>query len=360
MKKSTKIILILSGLLMLAGVIASVFYPAKSFELINDISRVKEFVVGKSETSGKVLPLENSEVSLIAVGDIMTSRNVAKKIREYNDPDYPFLKVGDYLRSADIVFGNLETPITPGPVVQTGTMIFHTDPGIEESLKKANFSILSLANNHTPNYGEKGLKDTFMFLKKAGIDYVGAGKDDNEAYSPVYLESKGIKFAFLAYNDKDVVPTGYKAGKDHAGTAFMDTNRMIESIKEAKQNADFVIVSMHSGIEYKAKPSARQTDYAHAAIDSGAEMVIGHHPHVVQTVEKYKGKYVFYSLGNFIFDQMWSRETRMGLAVKIFFTKSGVERVEYDPILIEDYSQPRFAEGAEKEEVIKRLGISAD
>src|SRR3990167_10074072 len=117
---------------------------------------------------------------------------------------------------------------------------------------------------------------------------------------------------------------------------------MREAVKEAKQKTDFVIVSMHAGIEYVNKPNTSQTNFAREAIDAGADLIIGHHPHVVQIMEKYKGKYIFYSLGNFVFDQMWSMATREGLMIKAYFTKSGVEKVLLYPVLIENYSQPRL------------------
>ena len=127
----------------------------------------------------------------------------------------------------------------------------------------------------------------------------------------------------------------------------MHIERMQRAIQEANSIADIIIVSMHAGDEYEPLPNDSQMAFAHAAIDAGAEMVIGHHPHVVQTMEIYKGKYIFYSLGNFIFDQMWSRETREGLLIKAAFTKEGVKNVTFHPVLIEDYAQPRFMEDRE-------------
>jgi len=143
----------------------------------------------------------------------------------------------------------------------------------------------------------------------------------------------------------------------HPGTALMQKAKMIDAVGAAKGKADLVIVSMHSGIEYTGKPNDSQIDFAHGAIDAGADLVIGHHPHVVQMAEKYKGKYIFYSLGNFIFDQMWSQETREGLMIKIYFSKTGVSKISPVPIIIENYSQPRIANSAEAEKILKRLSI---
>jgi len=315
----------------------------------------KEFLNFLEKKKG--LPLKDEEASLIAVGDISYSRGVERAVKEQKDINYPFLKVGDYFKSADLVFGNLETPITKGREIARLEMIFRSNPGTEEALKKAGFSILSLANNHTPNFGQKGLKDTFNYLEKAGIKYVGAGKNEKEANQPVYLEAKGIKFAFLAYNSSDVVPASYEASETFSGTAFMRKEKMIKAVKEAKQKADFVIVSMHAGNEYVNKPNNSQINFAHEAVDAGADLIIGHHPHVVQTMEKYRGKYIFYSLGNFVFDQMWSQETKEGLIVKVYFTKNGISKISFLPVIIENFAQPRPTNNDEAENILSRLNF---
>jgi len=317
-------------------------HSSKNQETPNNQSQgEKEFL--DFSVQKKKLPQKGEEVSLIAVGDISFSRGVERIVKKQKDINYPFLEMRDYLKGADLVFGNLETPITKGPEIPDFEMIFRSNSDTEQALKHAGFSVLSLANNHTPNFGEQGLKDTFNYLAEAGIKYVGAGNNEQEANQPVYIEKKGIKFAFLAYNDTDVVPASYEATNSHAGTAFMRTERMTQAVKEAKQKTDFVIVSMHSGIEYTDKLNDSQVNFAHAAIDAGADLIIGHHPHVVQTVEKYKGKYIFYSLGNFVFDQPQSQETKEGLAIKIYFAKEGINKISLLPVVMENLAQPRMA-----------------
>jgi len=305
----------------------------------------------------KKLSHTDEEVSLIAVGDISFSRGVERMVRTQNDINYPFLKIQDYLKSADLIFGNLETPITQGSEIPDFQMIFRSNPGTEQALKQAGFSIVSLANNHTPNFGRQGLEDTFNYLTAVGIQYVGAGNNTQEANQPAYIEKNGIKFAWLAYNDTDVVPPSYEATNSHPGTAFMQTERMAEAVKEAKQKANFVIVSMHAGIEYINEPNTAQENFAHSAIDAGADLIIGHHPHVVQTMEKYKDKYIFYSLGNFVFDQPQSQETKEGLAVKIYFTKNGVSKISFLPVFMENLAQPRPANQTEVEKILQRLNF---
>lgn len=289
--------------------------------------------------------LVKSAVSLIAVGDVMLSRDVERKIKQTGDFTFPFLKVKDYLSTGDIVFGNLESPITPGREVAAGEMVFRAPVGVGLGLKQAGFTILSLANNHTPNFGEIGLLDTFNNISKAGLLYVGAGENEEKAYAPVLIEKNGLKFAFLAYNDSDVVPPSYRAGLNYAGTAIMDGVILEKSIQESKKSADFVVISMHSGTEYAAKPNTRQIEFAHLAIDAGADLVIGHHPHVIQEIEKYKGRYILYSMGNFVFDQLFSPQTREGLAAKILFTKNKIERIETEKVFINSSLQPEIQVG---------------
>jgi poly-gamma-glutamate synthesis protein (capsule biosynthesis protein) len=302
------------------------------------------------------MPEPTKIASFIAVGDISYSRSIERAYKKADDMNYPFALIGQYLQQADFVFGNLETPITAGREIQSGEMIFRSNPGLEQVLKNNNFAIVSLANNHTPNFGDKGLEDTFSYLEKAGIKYVGAGNNELLARQPVYITSNGFKFAFLAYNDSDVVPSSYEASAE-PGTAFMNINHLAEDISLAKKESDFVVVSMHSGTEYVPKPNSRQIEFAHAAIDAGADLVIGHHPHVVQTLEEYQGKYIFYSLGNFIFDQRLSDETEQGLLAKFRFNQAGLEGVELLPVYNNSLGRPEPANETKSNTILKRLSF---
>ncbi len=341
------------SLIVLVGIIALIVPIGQDFGFIkNNLYTDQSNLLFQNQNFVK--PKE--EIALIVVGDIMLSRGVAKKI-EKNGNDYPFLKVKDYLKTGDIVFGNLETPISSGREILPGEMFFRSEPGMEKELSENNFSILSLANNHTGNFGDYGLEQTFKYLNQAGIKYVGAGENEQEAYAPTYIDIQGFKFAFLAYDDIDFTPVEYGATEKSAGLAFMNKDKLVAGIIEAKQKADFVIISMHSGNEYQDYSSEKQKEFAHLAIDSGAELVIGHHPHVVQEIEKYKNKYIFYSLGNFIFDQMWSTETRQGAIVKFWFNREGLKDFEIKIVKIEDYAQPNIIDSPEAEAVLQRMGV---
>jgi poly-gamma-glutamate synthesis protein (capsule biosynthesis protein) len=311
--------------------------------IILENAYVQEPIVGneqKNDIPTSVVPDRKSDgATIIFVGDIMLSREVERKMKQ-NGWDYPFSAVTDFLRSADAVFGNLETPIIAGQEVKTSETVFRSDPEVAGALKRAGFSVLSFANNHAMNFGAEGIESTFKYLDNVGIKYVGAGNSEEEAYAPKYLEINGIKFGFLAFTDVDVLPSDSSIYDVRPGVAVMNVGRSIKAVREAKAHSDIVIVSMHSGTEYTDIPNLRQTTFAHAMIDEGADLIIGHHPHWVQSIEQYNGKYIFYSLGNFIFDQMWSKKTREGLAIKINFDNKGVlDYIEY-PILIENYSKP--------------------
>ncbi|MGE5483461.1 MAG: CapA family protein [Ignavibacteriales bacterium] len=310
------------------------------------------------------LPEGQEPVVLVAVGDIMLSRGVAEQIERHGDIQHPFSKMKEYLHSGDIVFGNLECPLTPGRDIKPQEMVLRADPGLEAALASSGFTILSLANNHIPDFGADGIADTLKNLGAAGVECVGAGSNEREAHAARYFDVKGIRLAFLAYSDPGVVPASYRAGRDTPGTALLDLETMRADIHDAGENADFVVVSMHAGTEYSEDPDSNQVRYARAAVDAGADLVLGHHPHVVQRVERYRDRYIFYSLGNFVFDQMWSRATREGMAVKLFISKTGnetgVEKIEFAPVVINADAQPEMLAGNEAGAVVERLGLDVE
>jgi poly-gamma-glutamate synthesis protein (capsule biosynthesis protein) len=317
----------------------------------------KTFLPTANNNNQQAIDKTNATTTILALGDIMTSRVVGQKMLKHGY-DYPFIKVKDLLAGADITFANLETSITPGRQVLTGEMMFRSDIEVATILKRYGISIVSLANNHTPNYGQNGLLDTFKYLSEAGVEYVGAGKNIDEAKKLKITKVNKIKIGWLAYNADDVVPASYQASDKRPGTIFMDIEKMKQDIISARPQADLLFVSMHAGAEYTELPNKTQIEFAHAAIDAGADLIIGHHPHVVQHLEKYKDKFIIYSLGNFIFDQMWSLPTRQGMAVKILINEKNIKALQFFPIMIEDYCQPRLADKNESPSILKALNYS--
>jgi poly-gamma-glutamate synthesis protein (capsule biosynthesis protein) len=309
----------------------------------------------KLNAACEMIPQSANTISLIAAGDVSFSRGIAKVIRVKNNFNFPLEEIKSYLKNADLVFCNLESPITPGRIIVPGEMVFRSDPQTAQILKNANFAVVSLANNHILNFGRKGLANTWKYLKEANILHTGTGTNKAAAVQPAYLRCGGLRLAFLAFVDKMFYSNQSTAATPYVAT--MNPKEISPLVKDAKRHADFVIVSMHSGNEYTEKLTASQVNFAHAAIDAGADLVIGHHPHVVQKAEKYKGKYIFYSLGNFIFDQNWSRETSEGLMAKFFISKTGLEKVEVVPVLICSNCQPQVLTGPAATKVLKRLKL---
>jgi len=258
----------------------------------------------KSEVniSGSIVESFNEGVqTVLLVGDIMLDRGVEDLI-EQNSIYYPFQKISHFLRGIDIVFGNLEGPVVNNPPeFPANSLKFAFNPEVIKGASWSNFNLFSLANNHTPDMGKEGLEETKKWLKKYGIAFVG---------NPLSVSSDNLNssffrdnITFLAFNK--IFP-------------FIDKEEeMIKAIKTVKSlNPDnFLIVSMHWGEEYKLINSPAQQRLAHKIIEAGADLIIGHHPHLVQNIEKYQGKLIFYSLGNFIFDQYFSPDTQQGLAV---------------------------------------------
>lgn len=236
--------------------------------------------------------------TVLFVGDIMLDREV-ENLMAKNGMLYPFRKINRFTNGVDIVFGNLEGPIVKNPPdFPDRSLKFAFSKDTVEGLAFGNFSLLSLANNHILNTGENGQKETREFLEKGNIDSVG----DSLKCSQEFLYQKdGI--AFLAFNK--IYPSACA------------NQEIIDAIKSAKAEnpEDFLIVSLHWGNEYRLTSSYRQRQLAYQIIDTGADLIVGHHPHVVQEIEIYKNKLIFYSLGNFIFDQYFSENTQQGLAV---------------------------------------------
>ena len=276
----------------------------------------------------------------------MLSRLVGEEILAKGDPKAPFSRTAEILEEADITFCNLESPFYEEERLNGDRLVFGADPEAIEGLKYAGFDIVSLANNHFGDQGTDGMSFTLSHLTENGIGYSGAGENEVTAREPFIIEQNGVKFAFLAYNDvKSAIRKGYAATADRPGFAVLSRSNLKQDIQYAREKAHIVVVSIHWGTEYEETPTERQITYAHLAIDYGASLVLGHHPHVIQPVEEYNDGYIFYSLGNFVFDQMWSEETRIGLIARIFFENERIEKVETIQITIYDSHQPQVSDG---------------
>jgi gamma-polyglutamate biosynthesis protein CapA len=246
----------------------------------------------------------------------MLSRHVGAIAREKSDPSWPMRNVAGLFSSADLAFVNLEAPFSDRGHFTGNGMVFKAAPEMVEALVSAGIDVVSTANNHVRDCGAYGIGFTLDLLARNGIAAVGTGVTEEAAHQGAVLERNGMRFGFLAYTF-DQSNGNYHDTDDRV--AMMDVERMSQDVRSMLQRADVVIVSMHAGLEYWTTPSPVQRKFAHAAIDAGASVVVGHHPHVIQPVENWGNGVIFYSLGNLVFDQFQRKETQRGLIADVRF-----------------------------------------
>jgi poly-gamma-glutamate capsule biosynthesis protein CapA/YwtB (metallophosphatase superfamily) len=240
-----------------------------------------------------------SQFTIFLAGDVLPGKRLSKRIKKFG-PDYPFANLKDRIESCDLAFANLEAAIsTRGEPVWIKKHLLRASPEDGRSLAFSGLDIVSLANNHAMDYGEPAFLDTLDALSAMDISVVGGGRNSAEASAPWETTLAGTRVAFLAYS----VWTSslIEADQDRAGINPFVQEAAEKQIRGLKSLGRVVIVSMHWGMEHTQVPTAQQVRMAHALIDAGADAVAGHHPHCPQSVEVYKGKPVFYSLGNFVF-----------------------------------------------------------
>jgi poly-gamma-glutamate synthesis protein (capsule biosynthesis protein) len=234
-------------------------------------------------------------------------------------------------------------------------MIFRVNPRGVEGLLFAGFDVVAVANNHFADGGDACLAFSLSHLKQSGIAATGAGLTYQQAHTAAIIERKGVRFAFLAYT--------YAARNDspesrHATIAGRDPEQVRRDVSAALQQADVVIVNVHDGAEYTRHVAAETAVFAHAAIDAGAAVVLGHHPHVPQRIEWYNGGWIFYSLGNFVFLQNTPPATRHGLLARLTFSGARLERADAIPVIIDSASAPRLAGDEDAVNILREIHLS--
>jgi poly-gamma-glutamate capsule biosynthesis protein CapA/YwtB (metallophosphatase superfamily) len=296
-----------------------------------------------------------ANVSLLAIGDVNLGRTVGQEILK-GRTDFPFEKFGGVLGRADIVFSNLECPVTD----QKGetqspksNVIFCAPPGAATTLKRAGITAVSTANNHAFDYGVKGLQETIKFLRQDSIGYSGTVMQAGEQFSPVYLERKGIKFGILAYTQTVNFRRGWKGL-----ISVFDSARAWHEIHSLKPQVDFVIVSYHGGDEYKELPGESAEREMKLLAEFGADVIIGHHPHVPNGIEIYRDCWIFHSLGNAVFHQPQRFWTQRSIAVLMNMEKrngqnkiSSIELIPFHP----GYQPNTDLSGDETRELMARI-----
>ena len=270
------------------------------------------------------------EVNLIFGGDMMFDRYI-RQVSERTGGDYVFSCVDQALLHSDAVVANLEGPITNEPSVSVGTdteedanYVFTFPPNTAPLLSRHNIFIVNIGNNHIANFGQDGIVETKQYLTKSDVAYF----DSDE---PLTLDFHDVPFSFITYNQ-------FGGG---------DAAQVLKAISDAKAQGRVPVVYAHWGEEYSPVTDT-QRELAHQFVDAGAAIVVGSHPHIVQEVEQYKGKSIYYSLGNFIFDQYFSDAVTHGLLLSVTFTKEGVQSIQEIPIELQRDGRTCVADPVER------------
>ena len=284
--------------------------------------------------------------TIVVTGDVIPARGVLIEARRRGDFLWPFRPTASFVKNADITFIDLEAPLFAAcPVLDAG-FTFCGDPRFVDGLTMSGVKVANLANNHLTNYGAEGVNATVKLLADHGIATCGAG-------TPAVLTARGMRFAFLGFTGVGVP---------------IDREAMVADIAFARRNADVVVVQFHWGKEYERLPMIDRNvptpddpvAIGHLAIDSGADFVVGNHPHWVQGVEVYHGHLITYAHGNFVFDQMWSEETREGVVGTYTFYDNRLIAASWRPVRIFDYGQPQFMDANNAARVLGEMAVASD
>ena len=264
------------------------------------------------------------EITIKFTGDNILGRSVNFLSTRNNDFVWSYKYIFNDLSDSDLTVVNLETPLLKNCPLTNEGFIFCGDFRNIKGLSQAGIDIVGMANNHAGDYGLEGVKETISYLDSVGI-LVSGTNERKIAYKKV----NNTQFSFLAFNSIGNEP----------GVLLAEENLIKQLLKEAKSNSDFVIVQMHWGNEYTKELTAFQKNMGKFLIDNGADLVIGNHPHWIQDYEIYNGRYILYALGNFIFDQEWSKETKEGVIAKFTIKSNKVVALNFIPIEIRNYGQ---------------------
>jgi len=298
-------------------------------------------------------------IILRATGDILPVRCTLEKLQARGDFTYPFQVLGPWLADANIAVGSLDAAVSDAgvPFGCTETFSLMGPAAAAEGFRFAGLDVMTVATNHVKDCGlaacgDDAFFDTLNNLRANGVEPVGGGADLTAARQPVLLDVAGVRFAFLGY---DEIAAYYHADVTTPGTAPLLEEYIREDIAAADAVADVVVFEPQWGVEYTADPTLNQQSLAQAAVEAGADLIIGNHPHWVQAAQVIDDVFVAYALGNFLFDQDWSLETQQGVVLEAAFHGDQLRGVRYYPIHIYDETQPRFAEDDEAREIMQRI-----
>ena len=303
---------------------------------------------------GGITHEQPGDVSVAITGDVMFARNMAGVL---SGGESPFSNVSDVLSTVDLLLINFENAATYSDNAVKSDVPLKCNPLYVPMARENNITVAALANNHVCDYGIGGMRDTIANLKNAGIITLGAGENEEEAHQGISQEINGRNITIFNYMDSnnfaeysyDQLP--YANGSAPGYSAY-DTEIAQKQVSDAKEAGSIVIVYMHYGNEYSLSPNEDQTRISHELIDAGADVVVGAHPHVVQGIEMYKGKPIFYSLGDFVFD-LQRENTLDSYFVKIDFVNDTGECTVY-PVHLTNYV-PHYVDDESGESLLKSL-----
>ena len=292
--------------------------------------------IGESTESQLPMTDPSAPITIAAVGDVMLARTIGDRIVG-DAPQSPFAAVAPILRSADVAIANLECAVGTGGTPAKKAFTFRAPPLALGALLDAGIDVVSLANNHAMDFGTGTFAETLTLLDDVKIAHAGAGMNEAAAHAPAIVEARGYKVGFLGYVKVPVEGLGgfdtrsWEAAGRAPGLAWADPERIAGDVVAAKeQGADLVVVMIHSGFEQAQSPNIWQIAAAEAAIDAGASLVLGAHPHVLQGARRYKKGFIAYSLGNFVFDGT----DIVSAILKVTLDREGVKAIEWTPVIL--------------------------
>ena len=298
------------------------------------------------------------------VGDVMLARRVGARMAAQGDFAAALRPTAERLAAADLTVGNLEGTLSRLGPPQQGGDSFGADPRVRRGLRLAGFDILSLANNHLGDYGPQSVVETVRRVRETGIVPVGGGADLAEARAPAVVVRNGVRFGVVAFDAIGETPAA-RAGRPGAFRLRMqprtgplvpgDLERVLDTVRALRPRVDVLMVLPHLGTQYTTRTVADQRRVGRALVDAGADLVVGGHPHWVQGVELHRGVPIAYSLGNYVFDMDFSRETQEGAFVELVFWGSELKAAEFVPVRIGPDFAPRVATGRAGQAILDRM-----
>ena len=297
-------------------------------------------------------------IRLAAVGDVNIDRTQREIILSTGDFVYPFARVKHIFDAADYTIANLESSLGDVGAPADKRYTFQSPPEAAQSLALAGVDLVSLANNHALDYGPEALLQGIDLLSAAGVAAVGGGANDATAHAPHVADIGGLRVGFLGYVHVPVEAVTnfdtqtWTATADAPGLAWADPARITADVAALHPEVDLIVVILHSGYEYIEEPSEPQVAAARAAVDAGADLVVGHHAHILQGIHSYRDGVIAYGLGNFVFNITGPPETAI---LNVWLDQNGVRQLELIPAIIQQYGQPRLADFAEAGPILSRV-----